>query len=62
MTNQDDHGTLMREVKDFLHVRLLYWLEVMSLTEGVSAANVALLTAVRWIEVSSFLIIVICNT
>jgi hypothetical protein len=56
--NQDGHGTLMTEVKDFLHVRLLYWLEVMSLTKEVLAAKVALLTAIPWIEVRGCLIIV----
>jgi hypothetical protein len=55
---RDACGTLMTEVKDFLHIRFLYWLEVMSLTKQVSAANIALLTAAPWIEVSSYLILV----
>lgn len=45
---------LVDEVMDFLYIRLLYWLEVMSLTEEVSVANVALLMAASWIQVSSF--------
>jgi len=47
----------MTAVKDFLHVRFLYWLEVMSLTKQVSAANIALLTAAPWIEASGYLIV-----
>ena len=54
---RDGHETLMTAVKDFLHVRFLYWLEVMSLTKQVSAANIALLTAAPWIEASGYLIV-----
>lgn len=39
------------EIQDFLHGRLLYWLEVLSLIGEVSVASPALLSAVDWIEV-----------
>jgi hypothetical protein len=51
------HDTLLQEVGDFLHVRLLFWLEVMSLTKRVVVANIALLTVAPWLHVSSCLII-----
>jgi hypothetical protein len=57
MISSDDHGTLIEEVKEFLHQRLLYWLEVMSLNNDLAAANVALLTLAASIEVSSFPIV-----
>ena len=43
---------LLTEVKQFFDVRFLYWLEVMSLTEEVVAANIALLGVAGWIQVS----------
>jgi len=49
---QDGRDTLLQQVRDFLHHRFLYWLEVMSLTKGVMTANIALLTAAPWIDVS----------
>ena len=52
---QDGHRAILTEVKDFLHARFLFWLEVMSLTKEVPAATVALSTAIPWIEVSSCL-------
>jgi hypothetical protein len=47
-----DGDSLVNEVREFLHVRLLYWLEVMSLIKEIPASSVALLTAARWIRVS----------
>lgn len=52
----DIHTAVIEEIKDFLYVRLLFWLEVMSLKKEVSAANVALLTLAYWIQVSCFLL------
>jgi hypothetical protein len=60
--NEDCRGTLLTEVKDFLHVRFLYWLEVMSLTKQVQAANVALLTAVSWIDVRDCFVVMSCHS
>jgi hypothetical protein len=45
---------LMKEVEDFFHNRLLFWLEVMSLKKEIAAANIALLTVASWIKVSCF--------
>jgi hypothetical protein len=54
-THQSDtHTAVIKEVKDFLYNRLLFWLEVMSLKKEVSVANVALLTLAYWIQVSGF--------
>jgi hypothetical protein len=39
-------------IADFLQIRLLYWLEVLSLIKEVSVASVALLTLAQWINVS----------
>jgi hypothetical protein len=38
-------GGLLQDIDDFLHVRLLYWLEVMSLIEEVSIIS-------KWVKVS----------
>jgi hypothetical protein len=54
MSQSDTHTAVIKEVKDFLYVRLLFWLEVMSLKKEVSVANVALLTLAYWIQVSCF--------
>ena len=43
---------LIADVRDFFQSCFLYWLEVMSLTEEVVAANIALLGVARWIQVS----------
>ena len=43
---------LIADVRDFIQSCFLYWLEVMSLTEEVVAANMALLGVARWIQVS----------
>jgi hypothetical protein len=51
--NLHNHGSLMQEIKDFMYHRLLFWLEVMSLTKEVASANTSLLTVARWIQVSS---------
>jgi hypothetical protein len=48
---EDGSDPLIEEVEDFLHVRLLYWLEIMSLIEEVSGANTALLTVVSCVQV-----------
>ena len=58
-TDRNRCGALLKEVKDFLYVRLLYWLEVMSLIKEVPASSVALLTAAKWIKVSGFIVWVI---
>jgi hypothetical protein len=49
--HQDGLDSPINEVKEFLLVHFLYWLEVMSLIQEVSVANTALLTVVPWIEV-----------
>ena len=55
VTNRGDQDVLMREVKELLDTRLLFWLEVMSLTNEVSAAKTALLTILPLVEVNSLL-------
>ena len=47
-----DNITLITELRGFFQSQFLHWLEVMSVTEEVAAANVALLSVVGWIEVS----------
>jgi hypothetical protein len=47
-------GSLIEDVKDFFHHRVLFWLEVMSLNNDLAAANIALWTLVASIEVRSF--------
>ena len=42
---------ILNEVKDFLHYRLLYWLEVLSLIKKVNIASGMLLSVVRWNQV-----------
>jgi len=42
---------ILKEVKDFLHRRLLYWLEVLSLIKKVNMASRMLLTVQRWNQV-----------
>jgi NACHT domain len=49
---QDGHEDLLKEIKDFLYNRFLFWLEVMSLVKEVLAANAALVTSIPWIGVS----------
>jgi hypothetical protein len=44
---------LLKDIDDFLHVRLLYWLEVMSLIKEMPMALSALHFMTRWIGVSS---------
>ena len=58
MTNRYAQGVLLGEVKEFFDVRLLFWLEVMSLTGEVTAAKSALLIVVQLVEVRSFLLAV----
>ena len=50
--DQDCPDSLMNEVEEFFLIRLLFWLEVMSLTQEVSAAKIALATVIPWIQVS----------
>jgi hypothetical protein len=52
MASQLDRAALMTEVTEFFDLRFLHWLEVMSLTEELAAANIALLTIVSLIKVS----------
>ena len=42
---------ILNEVKEFLHRRLLYWLEVLSLIKKVNMASAMLLSVVRWNQV-----------
>ena len=42
---------ILNEVKDFLHYRLLYWLEVLSLIKNVNMASRMLLSVLRWNQV-----------
>ena len=42
---------ILNEVKDFLHHRLLYWLEVLSLIKKVNMASGMLLSVLRWNKV-----------
>lgn len=43
---------LLHEVQDFLNERLLYWLEVLSLTKELNVVVPALSSVVRWCKVS----------
>jgi hypothetical protein len=52
MEGEHEHSEMLKETEDFLHNRLLYWLEVLSLIKEVSRAPAALLTISRWISVS----------
>ena len=42
---------VLKEVKEFLHYRLLYWLEVLSLINKVNMASGMLLSVLRWNQV-----------
>ena len=42
---------ILNEIKDFLHYRLLYWLEVLSLLKKVNMASGMLLSVLRWNQV-----------
>ena len=46
---------ILNEVKDFLHHRLLYWLEVLSLIKKVNMASGMLLSVLRWNQVRQIL-------
>jgi hypothetical protein len=50
--NKHDRRTLLKEMRDFLYNRFLFWLEVLSLIKEVSVAQIALLAAIRWLAVS----------
>jgi hypothetical protein len=54
---EDGSDAFITEVEDFVRVRLLYWLEVMSLIEEVSGANTAVLTVVSCIQVRHYSLI-----
>ena len=44
---------MLTSLKDFLYVRLLYWLEVLSLIEDLSVASGTLKSIVKWAKVRS---------
>jgi hypothetical protein len=52
---------LVRDIDDFLHVRLLYWLEVMSLIKEIPVALSALHFIAGWIRVSSSCVLEVVN-
>jgi hypothetical protein len=54
-TDLEENVTLITDIWDFFQSRFLYWLEVMSVTEDVEAADIALLTAADWIQVSELI-------
>jgi hypothetical protein len=54
----DSRDVLLQEVKEFFYVRLLYWLEVMSLIKEISASSIGLLMAASWVEVSFMCLVV----
>ena len=49
--DQDCPDGLMNEVEEFFLIRFLFWLEVMSLTQELSAARIALATVIPRIQV-----------
>jgi hypothetical protein len=51
-TDLKENVDLIADVRDIFQSYFLYWLEVMSLTEEVMAANIALLGVAGWIQVS----------
>ena len=51
MANEYNRNALTGELQEFLSIRLLFWLEVMSLVGEVIAANILLLTVARSIAV-----------
>jgi hypothetical protein len=51
-TDLEENVDLIADVRELFQYYFLYWLEVMSLTEEVVAANIALLGAAGWIQVS----------
>jgi WD domain, G-beta repeat len=55
MASKYDHNAVMTEIEVFLYDHLLFWLEVMSLTNEVAAANISLLTVAPLITVCGFL-------
>jgi hypothetical protein len=50
-TTATTQNEILVEVRDFFHICLLYWLEVLSLIKEVSIASNALVTSARWISV-----------
>jgi hypothetical protein len=42
------------KIQDFLHTRLLFWLEVLSLIKEVNIASKVLLSIIEWTQVSFF--------
>ena|ERR1700722_9712419 len=59
-TTENGRDLLLREIEEFLYLRLLYWLEVMSLVKEVPASSIALLVAARWIQVRNRVLFLIC--
>jgi hypothetical protein len=57
--DSNDRFSLIKQVKNFFNHSLLFWLEVMSLTNDIAAANVALLTLAASIDVSGFAIVIL---
>ena len=51
-TEPTENVDLIADISDFFQSCFLYWLEVMSLTEEIVAANIALLGVAGWIQVS----------
>ena len=51
-TDLAENVDLIADIRDFFQSCFLYWLEVMSLTEEVVAANIALLGVAGWIQMS----------
>jgi hypothetical protein len=43
--------SIVEELREFLHTRLLFWLEVLSLMEGMGIALEALLSIIKWSKV-----------
>ena len=58
MADEYDRNALTAELEDFLHIRLLFWLEVMSLANEVAVANVSLLKVAQAITVSVSAIVI----
>jgi AAA ATPase domain len=46
-------GVILKEVKNFMHIHLLFWLEVLSLTKQVNTAPTGLSSVIKWSRVST---------
>jgi NACHT domain len=51
-TDLEENISLIADIRNFFQSRFLYWLEIMSVTEELAAANIALLAVAGWIQVS----------